>query len=126
MKIDETLAARTDCEENKTLAKCCLENSDCESKEIWSEIDDESDADGDELNQSFRDGVKRIASDEFRHDLKRIKIDNKVRDLTNTFSFQLDFVLEVDENEPDKEARNNFVGLMKHKSRRGVTGVRDK
>lgn len=125
MKIIDIIAAQKDCVENcgystkTTLSKPSLEDIICESNERWSE--DESDLDeNDELNLSFREGMKRSASDEFCHDLKRIKFDNNVRDLTNNLvSFQLDLVLKVDTNESAEDIRNSHVSELPGSSERG-------
>jgi hypothetical protein len=125
MKIIDIIAAQKDCVENcgystkTTLSKPSLEDIICESNERWSE--DESDSDeNDELNLSFREGMKRSASDEFCHDLKRIKFDNNVRDLTNNLvSFQLDLVLKVDTNESAEDIRNSQVSELPGSSERG-------
>jgi hypothetical protein len=129
MKIIDIIAAQKDCVENcnystTTLLKPPLEESNFESSESWSE--DESDSDeNDELNLSFREGMKRSASDEFCHDLKRIKFDNNVRDLTSNFSFQLDLVLKVDTNEFAEDTKNNHVSKAQSNCERGVKRVKD-
>ena len=69
--------------------------------------------------------MKRSASDEFCHDLKRIKFDNNVRDLTSNFSFQLDLVLKVDTNEFTEDIKNNHVSKPQSNCERGVKRVKD-
>lgn len=59
--------------------------------ESWPDFEDSED-EQDELKLSFREGNKRTASDEFCGDLKRIKFDNNVRDLTDNLSFKLDLL----------------------------------
>ena len=127
MKIIDILAAQKDCVENYstgTLIKPTLEKGDCESiPESWSEDESDSDED-DELNLSFREGMKRTASDEFCHDLKRIKFDNNVRDLTSNFSFQLDLVLQVNTNESEQGIRSNHVTERQSNSKTGIKRVK--
>jgi hypothetical protein len=123
MKIIDILAAQKDCVENYaagTLLKPSIEESNCESiAESWSGDESDSDED-DELNLSFREGMKRTASDEFCHDLKRIKFDNNVRDLTDNFTFQLDLVLSVDTNKSGEAIRNNNVTEPQSNSKTGA------
>ena len=120
MKIIDVLAAQKDCTENfgystETLSKPSLENITCESTKNWSADESDSDED-DELNLSFREGMKRGASDEFCHDLKRIKFDNNVRDLANNFSFQLDFVIKVDADETRENKTSNHYSKLESNS----------
>lgn len=89
MKIIDILATQEDSVDDCIYSKQVLPNSSAEKFEEWPDFDDSED-EQDELNLSFREGLKRTASDEFCSDLKRIKFDNNVRDLTNNLcSFKL-------------------------------------
>lgn len=91
--IEPTLAAQKD----QSVKDCVysiemLFNSSEEDSQNWSDVEDSED-EQDELKLSFREGMKRTASDEFCGDLKRIKFDNNVRDITNNLSsFQLELM----------------------------------
>ena len=127
MKIIDILAAQKDCAENfsystETLSKPFLEDINCDSAKNWSADESDSDED-DELNLSFREGTKRSASDEFCHDLKRIKFDNNVRDLTSNFSFQLDFVIKVDESKGEKTS--NHASELETKSQQQILNTNE-
>ena len=113
MKIIDILDTPKDCVENcdystETLVKSPGEDIAWESNESWSEDESDSEKD-DELNLSFREGMKRCASDEFCHDLKRIKFDNNVRDLANNFSFQLGLVIKIDSKESKEEIKKDNI-----------------
>lgn len=128
MKIVDILATQKDCGDNfsystETLSKPSLEDINCESTKNWSAEESDSDED-DELNLSFREGTKRSASDEFCHDLKRIKFDNNVRDLTSNFSFQLDFVIKVDEARGDETS--SHPSELKTKSQTALRDIKHK
>ena len=105
--LDET---EEDCKGSVDFANKKLSlDMNCDSNETWSEDEIESDDEEDELNLSFREGMKRGASDEFCHDLKRIKFDNNVRDLASNFSFQLDLIINVDKNKSERGMKNDRV-----------------
>lgn len=79
-------------------------------QESWAEIEDLEDEEVDELQLSFREGNnKRTASDEFYCDLKRIKFDNNVRDLTNDMSsFKLHLPKANTDTVSDMNGSKNF------------------
>lgn len=96
------------------------------NKSSWTEDECDSDEDEDELNLSFREGMKRRASDKFCHDLKRIKFDNTVRDLSNNFSYKLDLVIKLETSESKTGIRNNHINKLQDSSHLSVKKARDK
>ena len=78
---------KNSCEEMVYESKDEQGDSSAESFESWSDsFDGDSDDEHDELNLSFREGLKRAASENFCHDLKRIKCDNNMRVITDTMT----------------------------------------
>lgn len=124
------LGAQNGRQEAKNYSSLSLSTNSSQEEIIteWNESswDDESDYENDELKKSFRDGLKRTASEEFYNDLKRIKFDNNVRDITNTLSVHLDFTINETKSTVESRARSKSNNhLLPEKSRGGEIKTTD-